>query len=217
MYTLDAATLKASRALADRDQRAGHHPPRRDRGRSRRPRRSSTRRRRRVISSRSASGARGRSPRTACWLTPPTSQILAKRERRRVAQSREQHEAGQRHRAGAGAAARPASPSGSAPTAPPATTTSTCSRRCARRRSCTSSRSKRPARAAGAATSLGDGDASTARARSAWTDQIGSLEPGKRADLIVVVDGVARGRRRCTIRSRTSSTSRAATTCGRRS
>ena len=46
--------------------------------------------------------------------------------------------------------------------------------------------------------------------------QIGSLEAGKRADLIVV-SMTPRGRRRCTIRSRTSSTSRAATTCGRRS
>ena len=37
--------------------------------------------------------------------------------------------------------------------------------------------------------------------------QIGSLEPGKRADLIVVIMRAARGRRRCTIRSRTWSTS----------
>ena len=57
---------------------------------------------------------------------------------------------------------------------------------------------------------------STARARSAWTGDR-SLETGKRADLHRRFDDVARGRRRCTIPCRTSSTSRAATTCRRSS
>ena len=47
-------------------------------------------------------------------------------------------------------------------------------------------------------------------------DRIGSLEPGKLADVIVVSMQSARARRRSTIRSRTWSTSRAATMCGRR-
>ena len=147
------------------------------------------------------------------WVSGRRHRDSAGARRRRVAQSPKQHEAGERHRAGARPTCEPASPSGSAPTAPPATTTSTCSRRCARRaRSCTSCRRAIPGvRTHGAR----DGHHRAARAPG-HGPRIGSLEPGKRADLIVV-GMTARGRRRCTTRSRTSSTSRAATTCGRRS
>ena len=68
--------------------------------------------------------------------------------------------------------------SGSAPTAPPATTTSTCSRRCARRRSCTSTQRNDP-RALPAQAVAGHGDARRRRARSGSPSASGSLEAGQ--------------------------------------
>ena len=134
--------------------------------------------------------------------------------RRRVAQPREQHEAGQRHGAGREIPGR---------------------RRRARPRHRRRRQQQRSRHVRGdapgvvsrqAATARSDAPfrrrrrstwrRSAARARWAWSSTIGSLEAGKRADLITV-SMARRGRRRCTIRCRTSSTSRAATTCGRRS
>ena len=106
--------------------------------------------------------------------------------RRRLAQPREQHEAGERRRRRSPATCAPACRSVSAPTARPATTTSTCSRRCAWRRCSQQAADASIPRAA-------------QRARRCWRwppsgrpcarhgrDRIGSLEAGKRADLIVV-------------------------------
>ena len=71
-----------------------------------------------------------------------------------------------------------------APTAPPATTTSTCSRRCAQPRCCTRCRSGNP-QAMPAAQAL---ELATRRGAEAlgMADRIGSLEPGKQADVITV-------------------------------
>ena len=104
--------------------------------------------------------------------------------RRRVAQPGEQHEAGERRRAGRRNTWPPASRSGSAPTAPPATTISTCSRRCGRRRFSPSSR--RTIRPRSRRRPRSTWRRSAARARWAWRSPIGSLEAGKRADLITV-------------------------------
>ena len=86
------------------------------------------------------------------WVNDDDIAILKRRGVGVVAQPGKQHEAGERHRAGRRSIWPPASRSVSAPTAPPATTISTCSRRCARRRSSpsTHARSDRGAGADGA-------------------------------------------------------------------
>ena len=131
VYTLDAATLTAS-AISPRVSGSDHDSPRGNRGRDRHVagahKMSPV-----AISSRLASGGRHAGRARRVDQRRRRSPML-KRAGRRLAQPREQHEAGQRHRAGpeyleAGVAV------GLAPTAPPATTTSTCSRRCGRRRS----------------------------------------------------------------------------------
>ena len=121
-------------------------------------------------------------------LGRPTTDIaiLKRARRRRLAQPGKQHEAGERRGAGRRSISRPASASGSAPTAPPATTTSTCSRRCGRRRSCQAGDAAiRRAVQAPDGARHGD-DRRGARARDGAA-RIGSLEAGKRADLIIVV------------------------------
>ena len=79
--------------------------------------------------------------------------------------------------------------SASARTAPRATTTSTCSRRCARPRSSTSSRPTIRARCRHRGPGAGDDGRSPGPGPE---DAIGSLEPAKRADVIVVGTNRAR-------------------------
>ena len=118
------------------------------------------------------------------WVTDEDIRILKRRTGGGLAQPREQHEAGQRHRAGCRNIWRPACRSAWARTAPPATTTSTCSKRCARRPFSPSSpaatRPRSPRRW------HWTWPPSAGRRRSRWTTAIGSLESGKRADLITV-------------------------------
>ena len=100
---LDAATLTARARSRRREQRAAAHSPGRDRRRSQGCRSSGTRRgptgRLEAIG---FFGGRGRSPRTASGSSPTRSPLLRTPRRRRLAQPREQHEAGERHGAGAG-------------------------------------------------------------------------------------------------------------------
>ncbi len=134
---------------------------------------------------------------------------------RHLPQSREQHEAGQRHGAGDRRIWPPAWPSVSAPTARRATTTSTCSRPCARRRSSHKHASRDP-RAVPAHDRARDGH--YRRRPSARHGGEDRLARGRQAGRPHHRRHERRrGRRRCTIRCRTSSTRRAATTSTRRS
>ena len=93
----------ADRGARSRDPGAGPalHPPGRDRRRGEGRERTRGGESRPATSSRSASSpARGRWPLTACGCRPTDIATLARSGRRRVAQPREQHEAGQRHGAG---------------------------------------------------------------------------------------------------------------------
>ena len=190
MYTLDAQDAEGGAGAGRPRARAGHHPPGGDAGRGEdRAREVQDDARPAFLESIGFWGPRtlaaharlGHARRHPDPGAPP---------RRRLAQPREQHEAGERHRAGARRCARPAWRSASAPTAPPATTTWTCSRRCGRRRSCTSWSTRDP-RAIPAPTALRMATIDGARALG-MDKTIGSLEPGKRADLIVVSMASAR-------------------------
>ena len=183
---------KASRALADRAARAGHHPSRRDRRTRSRP----SRRQAQDDADAFLESLGFWGPRTlaahAVWLDAGRHRRSSRARHVGVAHNPESN---MKLASGIapvdGDARGRASPSASAPTAPPATTTSTCSRRCARPPSCTSCDAGDP-RALSGADGARDGDDRRGAARSAWTSEIGSLEPGKRADLIVVSMAAAR-------------------------
>ena len=167
----------ASRRAGAPLRRAGDHPPRGDRRRGARRRATSTRRRRpRYLESIGFWG-----PRTLAahgvWVDRRGHRDPEAARRRRVAQPRKQHEAGERHGAGRRSTSPPAWRSASAPTAPPATTTSTCSRRCGRRRSSPSTR--RAIRPPCRRRRRWTWRRSAARGRSGMERLIGSLEAGQ--------------------------------------
>ncbi len=184
MYTLDAATLQATAALGRKLRRAGADPPGGDARRGEDgARRAPDHARRlprvdRLLGTEDAGGARR--------LGEPTTDIAILKT----------HDVGVSHnpesnmKLASGAApvlkylAAGVNARRSAPTAPPATTTSTCSRRCARRRSSPSCRRAVPRLCRRRWRSTWR--PSAVRRRWAWTALIGSLEPGKRADLITV-------------------------------
>ena len=214
MYTLDGRDAARPRASCRRQYGVPlliHLAETRGRGRSGAGAARGVARRR--TSNRSASGRRGTLAAHGVWVSRRRHRDPEAARRRRVAQPRKQHEAGERHGAGRRATCAPAWRSAWAPTAPPATTTSTCSRRCAQAVVPAQAADRRSAGGAGAATAL---EMATHRRRPrarAWTRRSARSSAGKRADLIVVGMTGARGRRRCTTRSRTWSTPRAATTC----
>ena len=199
MYTIDAATLRGVRGAGAQVRRAGADSPGRDRGRGRRRRARAHQmtpdgvsRVDRLLGTADAGGARRLGGRRGHRDSEAP-------RRRRLAQPGKQHEAGERHGAGRRVPGRRRDASASAPTAPRATTTSTCSRRCGRRRSSPSWRRAIPTAVPGAGRARHGDDRRRAR-RSGWTSMIGSLEPGKRADLITRRRSIA-ARQTPTVRS----------------
>ena len=124
------------------------------------------------------------------WVSADDIEAAGAARRRGLAQPREQHEARERHRAGRRLPAGAASRSDWAPTAPPATTTSTCSRPCGSTALLHKLQRNDP-RVLPAGEVLAMATIGGARALGLG-DRIGSLEVGKRADLIVVAADGAR-------------------------
>ena len=213
LYTLDAATLKACSALARQLQRADADPSRRDARTRSKIAHDQHQLTPVAVPRTSAFWGRARSPRTASGSTPDDIAILKRR--------------------GVGVSHNPESnmklASGTAPVIDYLAAGRRRRPRHRRRRQQQRPRHVRgdapggvPAeagrddpRAVSAPAGARDGDASAARARSGMAGGSARSRPGKRADVIVVSMTRGRGRRRCSIRSRTSSTSRAATMCER--
>ena len=213
MYTLDAATLKQIRAVADREaapviihlaETADEHQGRAGR---------STRRRRRSSSSRSASGVSGRWPRTRVHVTP--ADIADPRPKRRIGVS---HNPESNMKLASGTAPviemQRAGVTVGLGTDGAASNNDLDMFEAMRQAAFLHKLATGDPRALPAEDGDPDGDDRRRQRRSAWTDDSGRSSPASAPTSSSSRCG-RRGRRRCTIRSRTSSTSPTATTCGR--